>query len=472
MLIRLFRGLFGAKPQLTEAVGEDEDAAERRYRLKLESDPDNAEALAQLGFLQYQRLDGEAARETLARRIRAHGDTATRVRRALMGVSALNGSAQDIERVRLRLDVELEELLAQPLAPVKRPEREIAMTLFYLAYHGENDRDLMAKFARLVRKVYPAAQTAPARSRGAAKLRIGFVSTYFHLHSISRTTIGLVRGLDRRRFEVHVFAIAPNDDPMAARVAAAADFYHRLPAAMDAVRQAIAQARLEVLFFADLGMHPLTYFLAFWRLAPVQMATWGHPVTTGIDTVDYFLSSAGLEADGAQSHYSETLVRLPAFFQPAYERPALRGAPRPRAHFGLPAQAHLYLCAQNPFKLHPDFDAALRAILERDALGRIVLLAPEQESWTHRLESVVTLPAPYVRGRFTLAMYREMEIADCIAASPEDYAAIALRLGCEPDFRAAVSARIRDASERLFERPDAARELGRALPELAQFRAS
>ncbi len=39
---------------------------------------------------------------------------------------------------------------------------------------------------------------------------------------------------------------------------------------------------LDILFYPDLGMTPLTYFLAFARLAPVQCVSWGHPVTTGI----------------------------------------------------------------------------------------------------------------------------------------------------------------------------------------------
>ena len=54
----------------------------------------------------------------------------------------------------------------------------------------------------------------------------------------------------------------------------------------------------------------MSYALAFSRLAPVQCVTWGHPVTTGIPTLDYFISSDLLEADGAEDHYTERLVRL------------------------------------------------------------------------------------------------------------------------------------------------------------------
>ena len=63
------------------------------------------------------------------------------------------------------------------------------------------------------------------------------------------------------------------------------------------------------MFYADLGMDIRTYFLAFARLAPVQCVTWGHPDTTGIPNMDYFISSDLIEADGAEKHYSETLYK-------------------------------------------------------------------------------------------------------------------------------------------------------------------
>src|SRR4029079_6999972 len=77
-------------------------------------------------------------------------------------------------------------------------------------------------------------------------------------------------------------------------------------------RAAIAGEQLDVLVHADIGMDPFGYFLAFSRLAPVQRATFGHPDTSGLRNIDYFLSSALFEREDAQAHYSERLVRLNA----------------------------------------------------------------------------------------------------------------------------------------------------------------
>ncbi len=58
-------------------------------------------------------------------------------------------------------------------------------------------------------------------------------------------------------------------------------------------------------------MDPVAGRLAAQRLAPVQCVTWGQPETTGMPTMDYFLSSALMEPPDGDAHYTERLVRLP-----------------------------------------------------------------------------------------------------------------------------------------------------------------
>jgi predicted O-linked N-acetylglucosamine transferase (SPINDLY family) len=495
--------------------------AEQWYRRILDIDPGNREALLCLAVMR-EDSDIEEARGIMDRYAALQGGAGPRLRRALM-LPAILQSGEQIDQVRQRLDRDLDEVLDHESAEIRNPEFEIGTTPFYLAYHGRNNADLLRKVARACRSVYPARTEHPRKPfPQGSRIRIGFVSTHFHTHSVGRVTFGLIHDLPRDRFDVHVFAIAPRTDDWAEAIRKSADHYASLPLDLERARDAIASAALDILFFADIGMDPLTYFLAFWRLAPIQMVTWGHSVTSGIDTIDYFVSADSVEAAGSEQYYSEKLVRLPGYFMPRYRRPALDGPRKSREQLGLPGGKHLYYCPQNLFKLHPDFDAAIRAILELDPEGEVLLLE-SRKSWADLVRRrfartlgplrarvrflphmayrdyldyltaadvildpfhfggcnsscdalslaapVVTLPGLQLPGRFTLGLYKEIGLDSCIARSAEDFVEIAVRLGRQPDYRKQVSEQIESRSARLFDRPDAGLALGEELLRLAE----
>ena len=71
---------------------------------------------------------------------------------------------------------------------------------------------------------------------------------------------------------------------------------------------------------------------------------------------------------------------------------------------------------------------------------------------------IVSLPSAFARGRFTMALLRQMGVTDTLARSPEDYAKIALRLATEPDFREGITARMSHGYEAMHNNFDAALE--------------
>lgn len=377
----------------------------------------------------------------------------------------------------------------------------VARTPFYLPYAGLQDRQIMREIAQLHR----APPDVPLPPRTGSRLRVGFISTLFKDHTIGLWTQGIVDKLPRDRFQVIVISAGRHNDALARFMQSRADQHVDLPLALPAAREAIRSLELDVLIYADLGMEGFTWSLAFSRLAPVQAAMWGHPVTSGLESVDYYISSALAEAPDADANYTEKLVRL-ANLPLYYYRPP-PAPPRDRADFDLPADAHVYGCLQATFKLHPDFDFVLGEILRRDAKALLLIPKTRAANWdkmvidrlatTYGGEAVgrirfidrvprddfaalnnccdatlapfpfgagdtsmvafaqavpvVTMPTPYLRGRFTHAMYRAMAIDDCVAATPQQYVEIALRLANDPAWREVVRRKIREQNHVLYE---------------------
>ena len=152
--------------------------------------------------------------------------------------------------------------------------------------------------------------------------------------------------------------------------------------------QQVASMELDMILYLDLTMSTFARRMGMMRLAPVQLNTHGHPVTSGHDpaVMNYFVSwaEAELPMEQAQTHYTERLVMIPhGKLHQYYQRRILPGdrsrmdgayfGNLTRADFGLPTTASLYLCMQKPFKLHPEFDPLVCGILQKDAQGHAVL---------------------------------------------------------------------------------------------------
>ena len=449
--------------------------------------------------------------------------------RAMTLVPSVYKSVEEIERARA--------LLGEAIATARRMSLKLgspveeALHLFYLAYHGDDDRPLMEAMAQLIVEscegasyVAPHLKRGEHRSfkRGKRRLRLALISNHFKRHTIGHLFRGLVEHFPRNDVEVLVFSLESGTDYVAERFQVNTDRFVPLRQDLDEARREIAKRKPDVLLYTDIGMEKFTYGLAFSRLAPVQCVTWGHPVTTGIPTIDYYLSAADLEIPGAEDFYSEELVRLNRIGC-CYARPGEEIPERRREDFGLPAETPLYLCPQTSMKLHPEFDELLDGILRSDECGLVLLMKPGTEILSNTIKSrlerrlgprmervrflaplprpeflalmslcqvmldplhfgggntnyeachiglpVVTLPGRFMRGRFAYALYRQMGVSETIATDKDDYIERAVRLANDPDSRAALSHQILSRSDCIFDDRTVLDELAKTFFELMQ----
>jgi len=254
---------------------------------------------------------------------------------------------------------------------------------------------------------------------------------------------------------------------------------------------AILADRLDILIHLDIGMAPAAIRLAALRLAPVQCVAWGHPTTTGLPTIDYFLSSALMEPAEGVRHYSEKMVALPGLSIWYDEPPPALQPILGRSAFGLRDDGVVYMCCQSLFNTcrsttassrgsrpacpdsqflfigHPSADlterfrrrlAAAFAARGIDIDGRVVFAAPvPQERFPDLLRSgdvyldsigwsggnttleavavdlpIVTLPTDLMRGRHSAAILARMGLRETIAIGVEDYCNIAVGSAAMP----------------------------------------
>jgi len=412
------------------------DEAIACFHRALEIEPQRAELYHHLGnTLRMQGLTEEAA-AAYDRALEIEPNDAIRIRRAtLMPIIMESGAA--ITQWRDRYEREVRALLDVPLA-LTDPPKQINATNFYLAYHGLNNRDLQKLSAELYRHACPSLDwTAPhcragdgqepkwrgeqGRSGAARPLRVGFISMFMRQHSIGKTTRGLVANLDRDRFRVYsLFLPRAADDEIARFIRDRSDEAHEIPLELDIARERIAALELDILFYQDIGMDPFTYFLSFARLAPIQCLSFGHPDTTGVPNMDWWVSNDLFEPDHAQDHYSEKLFLLHDLGTLAYYyRPQIPQALKPRAAFELPEDAHVYLCPQTLFKVHPDFDAIVAGILRADPKAVVAFIQPWIAQWAKLLRARMArlLGADSARVVFVPRQGQDADFLNLLAAA-------------------------------------------------------
>jgi len=379
---------------------------------------------------------------------------------------------------------------------------------FFLAYQGYNDRDLQHLYGELVCRIMSSrhpefAEHLPMPSCSCGDpLRIGIVSAYFFYHSNWKIPIkGWIENIDSSRFSLYGYHTGKKKDRATELARNCFTRFVKDIYSFEELCRIIRNDNLHVLLYPEIGMDPTTLKLAALRLAPVQCTSWGHPDTSGLPTIDYYLSGDLIEPKDAQEHYTEKLIRLPNL-SVYYAPDPVPDAEVSRNMFGLRPKSILYHCCQTLYKYLPKYDEVfpriakqagncqflfsslpeIESIIEQfktrifqkfkefnlDANNYVVFLpALDKDKYTalnklcdvfldpigwsgctSTLEAidcnlpVVAFPSPLMRGRESTAILTMMGLKETIAASLDEYVALAVKLGQSSEWRREISEKI------------------------------
>lgn len=358
-------------PPWWEALGtalrlaQDADAALAPLQRAAALAPDTAAIHLQLALALRDSGDAAGADAAFARALALQPNWERARWEHAVSVPAVPADAAAVEKALAHFDSAVAQLARDPGETEAAFEAAQAVVVFGMNYlpgdHTARQRafgDLVGMTAARARPQYAAAPAWRALAHG-GRLRVGFVSAYLHRHVVERYFGGWIGGLDPARFERHVWHTGAVSDERTEALRRAAEHFHTPRGSFDDLAAEIHSAQLDVLVYLDVGLDPRQHALAALRLAPVQCAAYGHPVATGLATLDYFLSGQLLEPQDAALHYRERLVLLPGLgCEPAApELPPPAPAP--------PSRRAQLLCLQHLIKLPPSFDPVLAELLSR-----------------------------------------------------------------------------------------------------------
>jgi protein O-GlcNAc transferase len=205
-------------------------------------------------------------------------------------------------------------------------------------------------------------------------LRVGYVSADFREHTLRLFVRPVLLYHDRGQFEVHCYPSVKAPDTWTDRLRELADSWHEVATLSDAeLAEKIRSDRIDILIDLSMYMDGQRRRTFAEKPAPVQIAWFAYPGTTGAEGVDYRITDPLLDPPGAALPYSERSLWLPHSFwcyDPASEQPAVNDLP------ALASGRVTFGCLNNFLKVNPAVLELWGRVLQSVPDSELLLLAP------------------------------------------------------------------------------------------------
>lgn len=182
---------------------------------------------------------------------------------------------------------------------------------------------------RHARPLYAHARPAANDRDPDRPLRIGYLSADFRSNPIAHNVIGLIERRDRSRFQAFCYGEVARPDEVTRRYQSASDGY-RSTVGMgdDEVAAMIRSDRIDILFCMAGHTAGNRLLVCARKPAPVQIS-YGDLSTTGLETMDWWLTDPVIHPENTRERFVERLLRVPllVLHEPPAEAPAVGPLP-------------------------------------------------------------------------------------------------------------------------------------------------
>ena len=398
----------------------------------------------------------------------------------------------EIKKIRSDVEKKIDNTLNDPYEFKFNIDTHIIRPLqFGLSYDQFDNLELNKKCIKFYKKIYPELNKIHSIKKiSSSKIKIGFISEYLTDHTIGKLFKGIILKLDKKKFDVFVFHSEKtkkgkilDELKQSEQKGNLKNFF--LPKNFTEIQKIVLDQNLDILFYPEIGLSLQLYYLSFLKLAKFQITSWGHPETTGNPSIDYFITSKLIEAEGSQKNFSEKLIYLD-YMPMYYYTPQINN----KITKDQLSKKNVYSCPQTLQKIHPEFDLIIGGILESDKNALIYFIKDANKIFYLRLierfkknkkidlnrikfldglnweqyinhcgessvlldpiyygagnsfyESVyygtpsVTMPTQYTKSRLVLGAYNQMDISDLdfkpVVKSLDEYISKAIELSNE-----------------------------------------
>ena len=504
------------------------DRALSSFHRAMALSPGLADFLSNVGTAHFLKGERRRAVASFKRALAVNAEHAdARWKSVLCAIPVVAETSDDISEVRENLLSEFSALATWMRERLDAHEIVGLCSLFYLAYQETSNREILSAYGALCTDAMAKwsgeqglTMTTPAK---AEPVRVGIVSAHVRSHSVWNALVkGWLKHLDGSKVEVHIFDVGDGGDDETSWAESRCKSFIKGPRQLREWVDLIQKRDLHVLIYPEIGMDPMTIRLAALRLVGTQVASWGHPETTGMKTIDYFLSAEALEPSGADGNYTEKLVLLPklgACYEPLN---VLRTSVR-LSDYGVYLDTPILICPGVPFKYAPENDRVFVDIAANLGACQFLFFMPPQDdalsdAFRRRMDAefsrhsldfssfsrfipwldagafhglleksdvyldtigfsgfntamqavecdlpIVTVDGKFLRGRFASGILKQMDLAELVASNRSEYSALATKLVTNPTYRRQIRRKMAASKARLFNDTSVVRALERFL---------